>query len=74
MSTYSFRRRRVLIVSTFLLIAALMASTALAAPPAAQDGPTARLEAQADGVVSINVYAPTGVARWVDAGERVTHS
>ena len=71
MSTYSVRRRRVLIVSTFLLIAALMASTALAAPPAAQDGPTARLEAQADGVVSINVYAPTGVARWVDAGDGV---
>ena len=71
MSTYSVRRRRVLIVGTFLLIAALMASTALAAPPAAQDGPTARLEAQADGVVSINVYAPTGVARWVDAGDGV---
>ena len=71
MSTYSVRRRRVLIVSTFLLIAALMASTALAAPPAAQDGPTTRLEAQADGVVSINVYAPTGVARWVDAGDGV---
>ena len=71
MSTYSVRRRRVLIVSTFLLIAALMASTALAAPPAAQDGPTARLEAQADGFVSINFYAPTGVARWVYAGNGV---
>jgi bacillolysin len=67
MSTYSVRRRRVLIVGTFLLIAALMASTALAAPPVAQDGPTARLEAQADGFVNINYYAPTGVARSVYA-------
>ena len=57
MSTSSVRQRRVLIVGTLLLIAAFMVSTALAAPPVAQDGPTTRLEAQADGFVSINYYA-----------------
>lgn len=71
MSTLPVRRRRVLIVGAFLLVAALMASTALAAPPAAQDGPTARLQDQADGVVSVNYYAPTGVARSVDASNGV---
>ncbi|CAN5814475.1 hypothetical protein BH10CHL1_BH10CHL1_32090 [soil metagenome] len=67
MLRWSFRKRRIMLGAVVLLSMIVLLSGAVLSAPDEIDATVALLQKQSEGAVHVDVYAPTGAARWVFA-------
>ncbi len=67
MLQWSFRKRRIMLGTVMLLSMMILLSGAVLSAPDAIDATVALLQQQSEGAVHVDIYPPTGAARWVFA-------